>query len=537
MTRVPGSSAVPPSSRVAAPVLPLDLTTRPTPGHRIERLVTTPDLPTRASVLVRTSMPRAVQEAAHQHRVAARTGCRPWLPRTPAPGRAARSGSRPGQPRGQAPDRDAGQPEPGGEHLRHQQQRRQHDPDLPVRHAVLRFARAGWKVPPRRARARPLQPPVAFGYPLHVPAKPPPGGGVGPPVTLHTRQESSMRTVIVLGAALAAIAPAARSQAAQRYTVAGDNVAIYNLAGVVRVEGGPAGDVVVEVTRLRRRRRQAPGRNRTDRIPPDAARDLSRRRHHLSRHGRAFELEPRRARRRDVQRRQHVRSAAATASGSAGTAPAWTPMRTSASWCPLAAASRCTWRSDKMTATNVNGDVKLDVSSADVTASGMRGSLSVDAGSGDVRVTDATGDLNLDTGSGNVVVSGAHGDDLLIDTGSGDVTLDHAEGRSLKIDTGSGNADATAVKADDLVIDTGSGDVTLELLVRAAARSTSIPAPARSTSRCPPITARTWCSTPGRAISTWAASRSRSARSPKTTWKGASGTARGGCTWRRGAGM
>jgi lia operon protein LiaG len=118
----------------------------------------------------------------------------------------------------------------------------------------------------------------------------------------------------------------------------------------------------------------------------------------------------------------------------------------------------------KMTATNVNGDVKLDVSSADVTASGMRGSLSVDAGSGDVRVSDVTGDLDLDTGSGNVVASGVHGDDLRFDTGSGDVTLDHAEARSMKIDTGSGNADATAVKADDLLIDTGSGDVTLELL-------------------------------------------------------------------------
>jgi hypothetical protein len=118
----------------------------------------------------------------------------------------------------------------------------------------------------------------------------------------------------------------------------------------------------------------------------------------------------------------------------------------------------------KMTATNVNGDVKLDVSSADVSASGMRGSLTVDAGSGDVRVSDVAGDLNLDTGSGNVVASGVRGDDLLFDTGSGDVTLDHVEGRSLKIDTGSGNADATAVKADDLLIDTGSGDVTLELL-------------------------------------------------------------------------
>jgi hypothetical protein len=272
-----------------------------------------------------------------------------------------------------------------------------------------------------------------------------------------------MRTVIVLGAALAVCASPAVSQAGQRYTVAGDNVAIYNLAGIVRVEGGPAGDVVVEVTRggdaaAKLRVETGPiGSRQTLRvIYPDDDIIYAALGYHSSSTLDVRDDGTFNDNHHDFGRgrRVRIRGDGSGLDAHADLRILVPPGRRIAVYLAVG----------KMTASNVNGDVKLDVSSADVTASGMRGSLSVDAGSGDVRVTDAAGDLNLDTGSGNVSVTAVHGDDLLIDTGSGDVTLDHAEGRTLKIDTGSGNADATAVKADDLLIDTGSGDVTLELL-------------------------------------------------------------------------
>src|SRR3989442_10416305 len=50
------------------------------------------------------------------------------------------------------------------------------------------------------------------------------------------------------GALLVGATPGA-AQRPERYTLSGDNVAVYNLAGVLRVEAGSAGDVVVEVTR------------------------------------------------------------------------------------------------------------------------------------------------------------------------------------------------------------------------------------------------------------------------------------------------
>ena len=273
-----------------------------------------------------------------------------------------------------------------------------------------------------------------------------------------------MRTTILCGALTIAAATLAPGQAAQRYTIAGDNVAIYNLAGQVRVEGGPAGGVVVEVTRggadaaqLKVQSDPIDGRATLRILYPDD--DIvypAMGRHSSStldvRDDGTFGGEGH----RHWGRGHRVRI-----SGDESGVEAFADLRILV---PPGQRIAVYLAVGKMTATNVNGDLTLDVSSSDVTASGMHGSLVVDAGSGDVRVTDATGDLNLDTGSGNVVVSGAQGDELLIDTGSGDVTLDHAQARSLKIDTGSGNADATAVRSDDVYIDTGSGDVTMQLL-------------------------------------------------------------------------
>ena len=273
-----------------------------------------------------------------------------------------------------------------------------------------------------------------------------------------------MRTTIVCGVVSLIATTLGAAQASQRYTIAGDNVAIWNLAGEVRVEAGPAGGVVVEVTRggsdaAKLEIQTGPiGERQTLRVVyPDDDIIYSPLGYHSNtdlevRNDGTFNEGDRHVFGRGHRVRIH--------GGGSGT-EAYADLRILV---PAGRRIAVYLAVGKMTATNVNGDVRLDVSSSNVTVSGMRGSLTVDAGSGDVRVTDATGDLNLDTGSGNVTVSRVHGTDLLIDTGSGDVTLDHAEVKSLKLETGSGNADATAVRADDLVINTGSGDVSLELV-------------------------------------------------------------------------
>jgi hypothetical protein len=265
-------------------------------------------------------------------------------------------------------------------------------------------------------------------------------------------------TLVLVGAAHAP------GQAVQRYTIAGDNVAIYNLAGQVHLEGASAGDVVVEVTRggadaSRLTIQTDPiGRRPTLRVvyPDDDIVYAA-----LGRHS-STTLDVRDdgtfggGDHRFLGRGHRVRIA-----GNGSGTEAFADLRILV---PEGRRIAVYLAVGKMTANNVHGALTLDVASSDVTASGMRGSLMVDAGSGDVRVTGMLGDLTLDTGSGNVVVSNAKGDSLGIDTGSGDVAVDQADVRTLKIDTGSGNADVTAVRSQDLSIDTGSGDVTLELL-------------------------------------------------------------------------
>ena len=115
-------------------------------------------------------------------------------------------------------------------------------------------------------------------------------------------------------------------------------------------------------------------------------------------------------------------------------------------------------------ASNVDGDLRVDVVAANVSADHVKGSLLVDTGSGDVRLSDAAGDVSLDTGSGNVTVSGVSGPEVKLDTGSGSVTAERVATDVLTIDTGSGDVTASSVRAGDVRIDTGSGNVRLDLL-------------------------------------------------------------------------
>lgn len=272
-----------------------------------------------------------------------------------------------------------------------------------------------------------------------------------------------MRTFIVLGAALTVAAHPATGQGGQRYSVSGDDVAVYNLAGTVHLAAGSGASVEVEVVRggadaARLRVVTGPiGDRQTLRVlypdddivyPQLGARSRTslevRDDGTFNESGHGF-------------RRGHRVRIRGDGSGT----EAFADLRVLV---PAGKRVAVYLAVGRMTATNVEGDLRLDVNSADVAATGIRGALTVDAGSGDVRVTDVTGRVNLDTGSGNVDATDVHGDDVLIDTGSGDVTVDRVDGRMLKISTGSGTAAATAVRAEDVALETGSGDVTLAVI-------------------------------------------------------------------------
>jgi hypothetical protein len=116
-----------------------------------------------------------------------------------------------------------------------------------------------------------------------------------------------------------------------------------------------------------------------------------------------------------------------------------------------------------VTVGNVDGKLEVDAHAAPVTATGVKGELSVDVGSGTVRVSQIEGDLNVDTGSGSVDVSRYRGTSLSIDTGSGDVTGTDLTGDEVTIETGSGEIKLSAVTSPRLSLETGSGGITAEL--------------------------------------------------------------------------
>ena len=258
----------------------------------------------------------------------------------------------------------------------------------------------------------------------------------------------------------------AAQQQPERRTLAGDHVAVYNLAGVMRLERGTGGDVVVELTRggpdaakLEIATGPVRGRQALRVIYPDdeiVYRGLGRGANttlHVRDDG-TFNDRDQGRHRSDEGRRVRITS-------SGGGLEAHADVRIAI---PAGKRVEVYLAVGQAFASNVDGDLRVDVAAANVTADHVKGSLLVDTGSGDVRLSDAQGDVSLDTGSGNVTVSGVSGPELKLDTGSGDVTASSVRVGNVKIDTGSGNVRLDLLAdLEALDVDTGSGDVTINV--------------------------------------------------------------------------
>jgi lia operon protein LiaG len=118
----------------------------------------------------------------------------------------------------------------------------------------------------------------------------------------------------------------------------------------------------------------------------------------------------------------------------------------------------------RMDVSNVEGEIMVDVSAAEVDASGTKGTLNLDTGSGRVAVRDHTGDLYIDTGSGGLTIDRAKGTTLRLDSGSGSVQTNEMEFGEIRADVGSGGLRMYRVKSPNVQAETGSGGIVLELL-------------------------------------------------------------------------
>lgn len=117
-----------------------------------------------------------------------------------------------------------------------------------------------------------------------------------------------------------------------------------------------------------------------------------------------------------------------------------------------------------LTAADVDGSLKLDVGAARVRAERTRGSLDIDAGSGGVEVRNAQATLlKVDNGSGGVQMDDVRADDCDVDSGSGGLTGRGVSCRRFNLDIGSGGVRIEDASMDDVNIDTGSGGIALTL--------------------------------------------------------------------------
>lgn len=281
---------------------------------------------------------------------------------------------------------------------------------------------------------------------------------------------SQSRFAAVFVAALAALpfGPAPVAAQTSRHPVPGDNVAIYNLAGALRVEGGSGTDVVVEVTtggsdagQLKIETGVVRGHQSLRVIYPmddliygSRATSWGSTEIRVREDGTFGDRDGERGGFFGDGDRIRIK-------GSGRGTVAWADLKVTV---PAGKRVAVYLAVGKAVVSNVDGNLTVAVSSADITAEKTRGTLTLDTGSGDIDLTDAQGDLSLETGSGGVTVTRARGPRLHLDTGSGDVSASDVVVDALDINTGSGGVDLRLVKSPDIRIETGSGDVQVTLL-------------------------------------------------------------------------
>jgi hypothetical protein len=283
------------------------------------------------------------------------------------------------------------------------------------------------------------------------------------------------------------VAPLA-AQTVSRHTLRGPDVALYDLAGTVQLEPGSGDAVTVELTRggadaaqLKVAEGDLRGRATLRVIYPgdrirypqmsDGSTELSVREDgtfsgHSHRHDHDGDEDD------DAGGGRRVR----IASRESGL-EAWADLRVMV---PAGHALAVHLAVGKLTATNVNGRLRLSAAAAPVAVNGSKGDLSIEVGSGDVRLTGVEGEIRASTGSGGVELTRARGGKVAVETGSGGVAVSGVEAEQLDLETGSGDIRVTGAKAPRVGVETGSGTVAVELQ---GAWTGSTWRPARATSR------------------------------------------------------
>jgi lia operon protein LiaG len=276
-----------------------------------------------------------------------------------------------------------------------------------------------------------------------------------------------VRSLVVLGAAALLTSPL--SAQSSRYVLKGDSVAVYNLVGELHVEAGSDSDVTVQVERggadsakLEIQTGPLRGRETLRIIYPDdviVMPDWGRGWNTTLRVRDDGTFGDEGSRRGGVWRGDghEVRITGRSRSGLEASAD----LRIAV---PKGKTLSVNLGVGKAFVSNVEGNIRVSVASADVAADRTRGTLRISTGSGNVDLRTASGDVSLESGSGDITVAGAQGPTLKLSTGSGNVTISDGKAGMLTVETGSGSIDVTGSSGDDVSFNTGSGNVDVTLV-------------------------------------------------------------------------
>src|SRR5918997_1285351 len=205
-----------------------------------------------------------------------------------------------------------------------------------------------------------------------------------------------MRPIVLL---ISLSATTLSAQQAERYSIPEDELAVYNLAGEVRVEPGPSGDITVQVTRggadggkIKVFRSERDGMETLRFVYPEGRilyagmSDGSSTQLRVRGDG-TFGHDD------DDGDRKKQEGKQVTIAGSGGGTAAHADLRIGV---PMGRSVALHLAAGEVSVTNVHGNLSIDVASAPVTTSTTRGELDINVGSGAVQVTNARGELSVD---------------------------------------------------------------------------------------------------------------------------------------------
>ena len=259
-------------------------------------------------------------------------------------------------------------------------------------------------------------------------------------------------------AALTAVSllPATTAGAQERFTLSGQDVSVYNLAGALRIVAGTGGSTEVEVTRVGRD-------SRALRISTDAPSSLR-------------VIYPWDEIRYPGMGRASQSTLSVSDDGTFGGSRSGRSVRISGSdragpgameagadiVIRLQPGARLTARTGigDTQIQNVGGSLNVGNTAGDITSTGTRGELTLRTASGGIEVADAEGTITVRTASGGVDVENARGTAVTVKVASGRITARDVRATAVELETASGGIRVDGVESDRVQLYSASGGIT-----------------------------------------------------------------------------